>query len=180
MVILYVCTGTKYSQWWVDNLRYMLRNHIGIKFAGVTKGEGSVFDKLKLFKYFKTDDYIYFDLDVVIRKNILHLFRKKFTLLKAWWRHQYHTPLNSSIMSWHGDHSHIYIKFKQNEDYYRLKYHQGIDEYIYHEVPYNVYNKVCWSWQYDQRELHYSTCLFNQNHTNILNSSWTHKYLLSA
>lgn len=180
MVILYVCTGTKYSQWWVENLKYMLRHHVHLKFQGITEGNGDVFDKLLLFKYFKDKEhYLYFDLDVVIKGYIYSLFRKHFTLLNAWWRHEAHTPLNSSIMAWYGDRSYIYNRFHKQEDYYRLIYNRGIDEYLFKHSSYRTYNKVCWSWQFNNKELNYPVCLFNQSYSHMLQEEWPRKYLLS-
>ena len=160
----------------------MLYNHWAngdkLDIRGIEKGEGSVYDKLSLFNDFKDDEqYLYFDLDVIIKGDVSHLFRKKFTLLHAWWRKPAHTPLNSSIMSWYGDHSYIYDKFYKDEDYNRVKYWRGIDEFFYKEINYEIYDKVCWSWMFDNRELDYPVCLFNQSHDKILNSEWTKKYL---
>ena len=183
MVILYVRTGEKYSNWWLDNLKFMLYNHCEngdkLDIRGIEKGEGSVYDKLFLFKNFKDNEqYLYFDLDVVIKSDISHLIRNDFTLLNAWWRLPAHTPLNSSIMSWYGDHSYIYDKFYQDEDYYRVKYWRGIDEYIFKEIDYKIYDKVCWSWMFDKNELEYPVCIFNQSHEEIHSSEWVKKYIL--
>ena len=43
-------------------------------------------------------------------------------------------------MSWRGNYSHIYDKFFEDEDYSRVKYWRGIDEYIYKEIDHNTYN----------------------------------------
>ena len=175
MELIAVRTGTKYNKWWADNLEHML----GQKVTFIEKEEfGGVYDKLQLFKYFTTDHYLYFDLDVIIKGDIKHLLRPSLTLLHAWWREPAHTPLNSSIMSWSGDHSHIYDKFNSDFDYYMVKYWRGIDEFIYKEVEYNTYGKVCWSYNFDQNELDYPICLFNQAHTKIKESQWTLKYLI--
>lgn len=184
MVILYVCTGTKYSTWWVDNLKYMIKNQFNddevIDIQGIREGEGSVYDKLKLFKEFKDNEqYLYFDLDVVIRSDIRNLIKKDFTLLYAWWRMPAHTPLNSSIMSWYGDYSHIYDKFYQDEDYNRVKYWRGIDEFIFREIKYNIYEKVCWSYMFDKNEKSYPVCLFNQSYEHMRTTEWTKKYLIN-
>jgi len=184
VVILYVCTGTKYSSWWIDNLKYMLYNHCVncdlIDVRGIVDGEGSVYDKLQLFNEFKNQEqYLYFDLDVVIKGNISHLVRNNFTLLYAWWREPAHTPLNSSIMSWYGDQSYIYNKFYEDEDYSRVKYWKGIDEYIYKEIKYETYDKVCWSWMFDRNEKDYSVCLFNQSYEHMRECEWVKEYILN-
>jgi len=184
MVILYVCTGKKYDSWWVDNLKFMLYNHCVngdfIDIRGITEGEGSVYDKLKLFKEFRNQEqYLYFDLDLVIKSDISKLIRKKFTLLHAWWREPAHTPLNSSIMSWYGDMSIIYDKFYADEDYNRVKYWKGIDEYIYKEIKYYTYEKVCWSYMFDRQENTYPICLFNQSYDKMKKCQWAKKYILN-
>lgn len=80
-------------------------------------------------------------------------------------------------MSWYGDYSFIYDKFYEDEDYNRVKYWRGIDEFFYKEINYQTYDKVCWSWMFNNQELDYPICLFNQSHTKILNSPWTKKYI---
>ena len=83
-------------------------------------------------------------------------------------------------MSWRGDISHIYFNFYKDEDYSRVKYWKGIDEYIYKEIEYLTYDKVCWSWAWNQIEMNFPICLFNHNlHEKIKELKWTQKYLLS-
>ena len=175
MEIIGVLTGKKYNEWWAQNLEYML--HRDVTF--IDKEEfGGVYDKLQMFREFKTGEYLYFDLDVIIKGPIDHLLREDFTLLHAWWRPALHTPLNSSIMSWKGDQSHIYEKFAEDPDLYMVKYWKGIDEYIYREIKHKTYGQVCWSYNWDQRELDYPVCLFNQTQNQMKIEPWTQKYLL--
>ena len=77
-------------------------------------------------------------------------------------------------MSWQGDCSHIYDKFMEDPDYYMVKYHKGIDEFIYKKIKYNVYDKVCdsYNWPTDGK---YPITLFNQARDQI----WKQKYSLS-
>ena len=57
-----------------------------------------------------------------------------------------HTPLNSSIVSWTGDVSHIWDKFKSDDDFYLKKYYKGSDEFYYKEIDYETYNPdICYS-----------------------------------
>ena len=110
--LILVRTGDKFDEWYVDNLLYMVEKHGKLKYDKchvIREGEGSVYDKLQMFRDFTDDvNYLYFDLDVVIKGDVNHLVRDDFTLLFAWWRDRLHTPLNSSIMSWKGDHSVYY------------------------------------------------------------------------
>ena len=115
MEIVLLNTPPAYGQsYWIHNIEYMLDN-IGAQYDRLSVVDdilyGGVYDKLRLFDLFKTGQYLYFDLDVFIGGTIDHLWRDKFTLLHAWWRQPFHTPLNSSIMSWSGDHSQIHDKF---------------------------------------------------------------------
>jgi len=184
VTVVLVCTGNKYDEWYINNILHMIRNHGKLNYRFeyhiIREGEGSVVDKLKMFKVCTDDiNYLYFDLDIIIRGPIKHLIKDNFTLINAWWRDPFHTPLNSSIMSWKGNCSHIYDKFYEDEDYSRVKYWKGIDEYIYKEISYNTYDEVCWSYPYDRRELDYSVCLFNHGFTPAMKrEGWTKKYRL--
>tara|TARA_Y100000004_G_scaffold44620_1_gene48999 strand:- start:606 stop:1166 length:561 start_codon:yes stop_codon:yes gene_type:complete len=182
--IILVCTGNKFEEWYVDNIIYMIEKYGKLnyeKYHVIREGEGSYYDKLTMFKHFTDDiNYLYFDLDIIIKNNIDHLVKDNFTTLHAWWRPALHTPLNSSIMSWKGNLSHIYDKFYEDEDYSRVKYWRGIDEYLYKDIKPNLYDKVCWSWAWNKKELDYSICLFNHNqHLEMRKIEWTQKYLLS-
>ena len=126
----------------------MIDTYSGInydKFEVFTKNNyGNMYNKLEIFDTYKDDENIYFDLDTVIYKKVPNLIRKNFTLLDdSWWREPAHTPLNSSIVSWTGDVSHIWDKFKSKEQFYLKKYHKGSDEFYFKETFYLTYDKVC-------------------------------------
>ena len=147
MEIVLLNTPPVYGQQvWVDNITHMLDNS-GREYDTIHVVDdvvyGGVYDKLLLFDRFRKGQYLYFDLDIVINGSIVDLYTTKFTLLTAWWREAFHTPLNSSIMSWCGDHSYIHDKFAKDPDYYMVKYNKGIDEYLYKEIEYETYGKVC-------------------------------------
>lgn len=183
VVLVLVCTGTKYSEWYINNIIHMIDTYGNLKYDEVKvfrDGEGNVFDKLQIFKECTSNDfYLYFDLDVIIKGDINCLIREEFTTIFAWWRDKFHTPLNSSIMAWSGDNSYIYYDFIEQYDYKRVKYWRGIDEYLYKETYCNLYDKVCWSYAYDNGRLHYPVCLLNHGHGNkIKNIQWAQKYLL--
>ena len=59
----------------------------------------------EMFDRYKDGQNIYFDLDVLIKGDCNHFLRTDFHVCHAWWRDAWHTPLNSSIMSWQGDQS---------------------------------------------------------------------------
>ena len=118
-------------------------------------------------------------LDLVIKKPIDHLIKDEFTILKAWWRKAFHTPLNSSIMSWKGDYSYIYRIFKKDPDYYMTKYNKGIDEFLWNELDIvQVYKPVCESFRYHGLTDNYAITLFNQSE-NLMREGWASKYTLS-
>ena len=179
MELVLVNTPPKYGdKRWTDNVLHMLKGNLDLSKVHIINDIvfGGVYDKLRIFDICKTKNvqYLYLDLDILIKGNIRHLLRKNFTLLHAWWREPFHTPLNSSIMSWQGDYSHIYHKFMEDPDYYMVKYHKGIDEFIYREIKYDTYDKVCdsYNWPTDDE---YPITLFNQAQDQI----WKQKYSLS-
>jgi len=167
------------QQYWVDNIKYMLDN-VEAEYDDicvVTDVEyGGVYDKLRLFDLFRERKYLYFDLDVIIRRDISHLWRDDFTLIKAWWRPAFHTPLNSSIMSWSGDYSHIHDKFAEDPEYWMVKYWKGMDEFIYNEIEYKTYDKVCDSFNWPSDGTGYGITLYNQAKDAI----WAHECSLSV
>ena len=140
--------GEKYNDTYINNLKHMIDTYSGInydKFEVFTKNNyGNMYNKLEIFDTYKDDENIYFDLDTVIYKKVPNLIRKNFTLLDdTWWREPAHTPLNSSIVSWTGDVSYIWDKFKSKEQFYLKKYHKGSDEFYFKETFYLTYDKVC-------------------------------------
>ena len=103
MRIICVNTGKKYTQWHTDNLKHMIDQYSGLKYDEFvcmdTDLYDGVFNKLIIFDRFRDGENIFFDLDVVIYNTLPDLVRKDLTLVHCWWRDKYHTPLNSSIMS---------------------------------------------------------------------------------
>lgn len=180
MEIVLVNTPPAYGESkWVDNITYMLDN-VKEKYEKIHVIDdvvyGGVYDKLRIFDKFRTGQYLYLDLDLVITGPINNLCREKFTLLNAWWRREYHTPLNSSIMSWCGDYSYIHDKFAEDPDYYMVKYNKGMDEYIYKEIEYDLYGMVCDSYNWDYGSTgNFPVTLYNQAKDKI----WKHKSTLS-
>ena len=157
MEIVLVNTAPSYGEKiWVDNIVHMLKN-VDAKYDDLHVIDdalyGGVYDKLRIFDLFRTGRYLYFDLDVVIGGDISHLWCDEFTLLHAWWRPEFHTPLNSSIMSWSGDCSYLHDNFVKELDYNLVKYYKGIDEYFYKECEYKTYGMVCDSYSWNGGKL---------------------------
>lgn len=179
MRVICVCTGEKYTDWHVQNLKNMLDKYSGLEYneyVVLTKDKyNGVFNKLLMFDEFRDGENLYFDLDLVIYNKIPNLIRQNVTVLHAWWREAEHTPYNSSIISWTGDQSHIYKTFLKQEDYYLTKYNRGIDEFLYKEIGVDTYEPVCYSIQdkeYDKKDENYSICLFNQRQ-HLMEEGWT-------
>ena len=141
--------GDKFTQWHVDNLKYMIDTHSGLEYDTFEVIEenlyGNWYNKFQMYDRFRDGQNLYFDLDMVIYNKLPNLWREKFTLLDdKWWRPDFgHTPLNSSIVSWTGDVSHIWEKFWPYADVYMKKYNKGSDEFYYNEIEYNIFDPVC-------------------------------------
>lgn len=188
--VIAVRTGNKYGQWYEDNLKYMIDKYSGLEydeFAVIKEDlyddDRGVFNKLQMFDRFKDGQNIYFDLDMLIKGDCNHFIRKDFTLLHAHWRPKYHTPLNSSIISWEGDVSHINEEFHKNPDYIMTKYYKGIDQYIYENVDdYKTFteedNYV--SFQTVVEETEACVYLFNQRYEEFINEDWYTNYQMPA
>ena len=96
--------GDKFTQWHVDNLKYMIDTHSGLEYDTFEVIEenlyGNWYNKFQMYDRFRDGQNLYFDLDVVIYKKLPNLWREKFTLLDdKWWRPDFgHTPLNLSLI----------------------------------------------------------------------------------
>ena len=145
--LICVMTGERFTQWHVDNLKHMIDTYSGLKYDSFEVIEndlyGNWYNKLQMYDKFRDGKNLYFDLDVVIYNELPNLIREKFTLMDdTWYREPAHTPLNSSIVSWTGDVSHIWKKFKSNDEEYLKKYYKGSDEFYYKEIDYETYKLV--------------------------------------
>jgi hypothetical protein len=165
----------------VDNYSGLVYNEFVVIEDDVYDDERGVFNKLQMFERFTDGQNIYFDLDVLIKDDCNHFLKKDFTLCHAWWRQAYHTPLNSSIISWQGDISHIFNVFIEDPEYYMFKYRRGIDQFIFENIEYQMYSKsdrYC-SYQTVTDEEDYAVYLFNQNYQRMGDNLWFQKYFLS-
>lgn len=168
MELILVNTPPKYgNRWWTDNMLHMLEGNLDIDDVHIIDDVefGGVYDKLRIFNVCRNrkKQYLYLDLDVLIKGDIRHLLREDFTLLRAWWRNPAHTILNSSIMSWKGNCSHIYHKFNSDPDYYMVKFYKGIDEFIERRFEYNLYDKVCDTYKWNDKTSLYPITLYNDS-----------------
>ena len=170
--------GDKFTNWHVRNLKHMIDTYSGLKYDEfvVVSSDlyGNWYNKLQMYDIYRDGENLYFDLDVIIYDKLgTQLIRKDFTLLDdTWWREPAHTPLNSSVVSWTGDVSHIWKKFKSNDEYYLKKYNKGSDEFYYKEIKYKTYNKICPKFNMERPDLNYSMCTLGQLH-HIMEEGWT-------
>jgi hypothetical protein len=186
--VICVNTGDKYSDWHTDNLKHMVDKYSGLVYNefviiqdDVYDDERGVFNKLQMFERYTDGQNIYFDLDVLIKGDCNHFLKNPFTLCHAWWRDAYHTPLNSSIVSWKGDVSHIFNLFIEDPEFYMFKYRRGIDQFIYENIEHETYSqsdRYC-SYQTVTDEEDYAVYLFNQNYERMGDDLWFKKYFLS-
>ena len=180
--------GTKFTDWHVKNLKHMIDNYSGLSYDSFEVIEndiyGNWYNKLQMYDKFRDGENLYFDLDVIIYDKLPNLIRKEFTLLDdSWWREPAHTPLNSSIVSWTGDKSWIWDKFKSNDKEYLKTYNKGSDEFYYKQIVYETYDKISPSiknYIYEKPK-DYSIVTLGQMH-HILEEGWNgwwSNYLLS-
>ena len=177
MRIICCLFGDKFTQWHVDNLKHMIDTYSGLKydsFEVITEDlYGNWYNKLQMYDKFRDGENLYFDLDMIIHGKLPNLIRKEFTLLQdTWWREEAHTPLNSSIVSWTGDVSHIWDKFKANDTYYLEKYNKGSDEFYYREVEYQTYDPVCPKINMEKLNTEYNICTLGQMH-HVMEKGWS-------
>ena len=169
--------GDKFTQWHVDNLKHMIDTRSRIEYDEFVVIEedlyGNWYNKFQMYDKYRDGENLYFDLDIVIYGRLRNMFKENFTLLDdKWWREPAHTPLNSSIVSWTGDVSHIWEKFYPYADDYMKKYNLGSDEWYYKEIEYEMYNPVCPKFNIKERDKNFGVCTLGQMH-HIMEEGWT-------
>jgi len=142
---IYNATGGEYNYVCVtDNPEGLNPNIYNFPITHEIEGH---WEKIKLFKYNTLGKILYLDLDIVIQKDIDHLFNylDKYPMIcyTYWkpldfpyhkderWSYNYLSNFNSSVMLWE-DARHIYNKWLENQDYYMVKY-AGDDRFLFHE-----------------------------------------------
>lgn len=178
--VICVNTGDKYDQWYTDNLKYMIDNYSGLQYDSfeVIDEElyGGVYDKLQMFDMFRDGQNIYFDLDVLIKGDCNKFLKKELTVCHAWWREKFHTPLNSSIISWQGDKSRIFDFWDSQWTNMMRRYYRGIDQYLYEVHRPKTYTEGFCSFKTVTEENPYDVYLFNQTYEYMKSEGWWSKY----
>ena len=145
--ILCTRTGDKFDQWWEDNLKYMVDKYSKVEYDEFVCVRDDMFDddygtfnNLIMFDRYRDDGWINlaFDLDIVIKGDCNKFLKEDFHVCdsKQWQTEEYYTnhlQISSDIVSWSGDVSHIYSQVLDDLDYYYVKYHNGIDKYLFDE-----------------------------------------------
>ena len=182
--IICVNTGTKFENWYVDNLKHMIDTYSCLqydKFHVITEDRyddhRGVFNKLLMFEKFTKNQYLYFDLDMVIKGDCNRFISNSLHVCHAWWRDAWHTPLNSSIISWKGDVSYIHKKFAEDPNYNMVKHWRGVDKYLYENFqPKRYYYGFCSYQTITEERPEYPVVLFNQRYEYLKTKGWWNKF----
>ena len=184
--VICVRVGDLYDQWWEDNLRHMIDTYSGIEYDEFVcirdeEFEMPVANKLLMFDRYRDGQNLYFDLDVLIKGDCNQFFTQDLHVCLAWWREAWHTPLNSSIISWQGDRSDVYDEFASDPEYHMFKYNRGIDQYLYERKNPKTFVEGFVSFQNMIEESdEFDVYLFNQRMEFLRSTPWCQKYLLRS
>jgi hypothetical protein len=186
--IICVRTGDKYDQWYEDQLRHMIDTYSGLEYDefevikdDVYDDDYATFNKLLMFDRYRDGQNIYFDIDTIIKGDCNKFLSLNLHVCHAWWRKEgdfYKTnPINSSIMSWNGDLSHIHRKIHNNLDWHYVKYYRGIDEYLWENFQPSKYEIGFCSYQTvtEEKDI-FDVYLFNQRYQYLKQQGWWSKY----
>ena len=182
--VIVVNTGTKYDSWYNDNIKHMIDTYSRLEYDEFhvlqdDRYEMQVANKLIMFEKFTDGQNIYFDLDTIIKGDCNKFLTENLTVCKAWWRPPVHSPINSSIISWQGNYSHINDLYESQEDYYMLKYNKGIDQYLYELFSPETFTDGFCSYQTIQQNLpEFPVVLYNQRYQYLTSQGWWTQYQL--
>ena len=169
------------NTWWQISLEY--DDYVVIR-DNVYEDEYTCFNKLLMFDRFREEHYrnIYFDIDVII-KGDCNKFTDELTVCDSRSWQQTNTiiilQISSDIISWSGDYSHIHAKVADNIDYYYVKYHNGIDKYLYDEHDLKRHKTGYSSIQTQTDHNESDVVLFNQHYKTMKKAGWWHKYTIN-
>lgn len=179
--VILVRTGSKYDVWYEDQLKHMIDKYSNLEYNSfhvikdhVYDDEYKTFNKLLMFDRFRDGQNIYFDLDTIIKGDCNRFLTKELHALKPTWNDM---PMNSSILSWEGDYSHIHDKIHEDLDWYYTRFWKGIDEYLWKYFKPKLHSKGYVSYQTEQKEKDYPVYLFNQRHQDMKKEGWWTCYL---
>jgi hypothetical protein len=185
-------TGTKFSQWWEDNLKYMIDQYSNIEYDEFVcirdnrfEDDYGTFNNLIMFDQFRDKDWInlQFDLDVIIKGDCNKFLKDELHVCDGrQWQSDISyelTGISSDILSWSGDYSHIYQKVVDDVDYYYLKYRSGIDTYLAKEHNPKRFTEGYTSIRTLTDFNKHDVVIFNGHYETMLKRGWWHEYTMN-
>lgn len=169
IIVTCVLTGNKYSEEDVYRLRDNVYKHLTQPFRFICLSDRDIngcetviidepyyspWDKMFLFcpGYLPEGNKLYFDLDVKIQNNIDCLVKDKITGVRCYWKEprnnphsknpalRHDTDLNTSVMSWSEDLTHVWDFYEDNEDYFQIEF-GGTDRFLFWLLNWDAYPK---------------------------------------
>ena len=135
--------GDKFTQWHVDNLKHMIDEYSGLKYDSFEVIEddlyGNWFNKFQMYDRFRDGENLYFDLDVIVFKNIDQLFTwepNQFCIIRDFNRHirDDWKRMNSSVFRLStGQHQYVWDNFIKQPEINSKKMH-GDQDWIYAHI----------------------------------------------
>ena len=169
IIVTCVLTGTKYTEEDVYRLRDNVYEHLSLPHRFICLSDRDIrqcetvlieepfcspWDKMFLFQpgMLPEGPKLYFDLDVIIEKNIDNLVRNKLTAVRCYWKTPHNDPLstnpyfrhdtdlNTSVMSWTEDNSVIWGMFDFDPDFNIIEF-GGTDRFMFYYFGFDAYEK---------------------------------------
>jgi len=146
MKLLTCLVGDKYTEEMNEAIHSTISADEHITYRGELSNLNGVWNKLALFTIH--GPCLYIDIDTIAYDKIPDFEKKPFLIWSAYWKRnskEFYSPqkldtvINSSLMYWEGDQSHIWKHFQSNKDYFMRKY-KGIDRFLFWEdVEYDLF-----------------------------------------
>ena len=190
--VICIRTGTKFDQWYVDNLKHMIDKYSNLEYEEFVCIEEDVFDddygtfnNLLVFDRFREDDWynICFDLDVIIKGDCTQFITDELHVCdsRQWQNDEYYNTVNqisSDIITWSGDYSAICERVVDNLELYYKTYNKGIDRYLFTEWNPKRHTKGFTSIQTMTDYENHDVIIFNGHYDTMKKAGWWHKYTI--
>lgn len=137
--------GDKFTDDMNDAIHNAIPADEHITYRGELLKLNGVWNKMALFTI--PGPCLYIDIDTIVHGPIPHFEKKPFLIWSAYWKRdnpKYYwrsgnTIINSSMMYWEGDQSHIWDYFLKNKDFFMRKY-KGVDRFLFWEkIDYDLF-----------------------------------------
>jgi len=152
MKLLTCLVGDKYTEEMNNAIHESIDADEHITYRGDLINLNGVWNKIPLFTI--PGPCLYVDIDTIVHGPLPSFTKKPFLIWSAYWkrnhqkyyyRHEYNTVINSSLMYWDRDMSHIFDHFVSNKDYFKRKY-KGVDIFLFCEdIEYDLFEDVIMS-----------------------------------